>query len=87
MNKEKLQQLSDEELRKEFRTHNIRGIIISLALLAIFLVIYFIPLGIDSDLQYNLFIGLIILSAGFGLWYNISKRKYYKEFGRRDTHF
>lgn len=87
MNREELKQLSDGELRQAFRKHNIRGIIISLSLLAVFLVIYFIPLGIGADLQYNLFIGLIILSAGFGLWYNISKRKYYKEFGRRDAHF
>ncbi len=87
MNKEKLQQISDDELRQEFKKHNVRGIIISLSLLAIFLVIYFIPLGIDADLQYDLFIGLIVLSAVYGLWYNISKRKYFKEFRRRDTRF
>lgn len=87
MNKEKLQQLSDEELRREFKKHNVRGIVISLSLLAVFLVIYFIPLGIDADLQYDLFIVLIVLSAVYGLWYNISKRKYFKEIGRRNTHF
>jgi Kef-type K+ transport system membrane component KefB len=87
MNKDELSQLSDEELRREFRKHNIRGIIISLVLLAIFLVIYFLPLGIDADLQYNLFLGLIVISAVFGLWYNISKRKYYREFRDRNTGF
>jgi len=87
MNKEELQQLSDEELRQAFRKHNIRGIMISLSLLAIFLVIYFLPLGIGAELQYNLFIGLIILSAGYGLWYNLSKRKYFREFRDRGTRF
>lgn len=87
MNKSRLQQLSEEELRQEFRKHNIRGIIISLSLLAVFLIIYFIPLGIDPDLQYDLFIGLIVLSAGYGLWYNLSKRKYFKEFRRRNKSF
>ena len=87
MKKEEIQQLSDDELRQAFRKHNVRGIIISLSLLAIFLVIYFLPLGIGEALQYNLFIGLIVLSAVYGLWYNISKRKYYREFSRRDAHF
>lgn len=87
MNKNELQQLSDEELRQAFRKHNIRGIIISLSLLAVFLVIYFVPLGIGSELQYNIFIGLIILSAGYGLWYNLSKRKYFREFRNRGTRF
>ena len=85
MNNEELHQLSDEELRKAFQKHNIRGIIISLSLLAIFMFLYFFPLGIDGDLRYNLFIGLVVLSAIYGLWYNISKRKYYREFRKRDT--
>ncbi|MDF9797103.1 hypothetical protein OKW21_002366 [Catalinimonas alkaloidigena] len=87
MNKEQLEQLSDEELRASFRKHNINGIIISLALLGIFLLVYFIPLGISPELMYYLFLGLIVLSAGFGLWYNFSKRKYFKEFRERDIRF
>jgi len=87
MNKEELQQLNDDELRGAFRQHNIRGIIISLALLAIFLLLYFIPLGLNEQLEYNIFLILIVLSAAFGLWYNLSKRKYYREFRRRRIGF
>jgi preprotein translocase subunit SecD len=83
MNKEEIQQLSDEELSSAFRKHNIRGIIISLALLALFLLIYYVPLGIDAGIMNTVFIVLIVLSAGFGLWYNLSKRKYFREFRRR----
>lgn len=87
MNKEQLEKLSDEELRAAFRKHNINGIIISLGLLGIFLLAYFVPLGIDAQLMYYGFIVLVILSAVFGLWYNISKRKYYREFRRREIGF
>lgn len=87
MNKEQLERLSDEELRTAFRKHNINGIIVSLVLLTIFLLAYFVPLGIDPQLTYYGFIILVILSAIFGLWYNISKRKYYREFRRRQIGF
>lgn len=87
MDKEQLQQLSDTELRNAFRKHNINGIIISLALLGIFLIAYLLPLQIDPQLKYYGFLSLIVLSAGFGLWYNISKRKYYREFRRREIGF
>lgn len=83
MKKEQLERLSDEELRTAFRKHNINGIIISLTLLAIFLLAYFVPLGIAPQIIYYGFIILVVLSAVFGLWYNISKRKYYREFRRR----
>ncbi|MFP4091596.1 MAG: hypothetical protein ACLFUB_01230 [Cyclobacteriaceae bacterium] len=87
MKKTKLEQLSDEELRKEFRQHNIRGVFLSLLLLGIFLLLYLVPLGIDPALLNNIFIVLILFSAGFGLWYNLRKRKYFKEFRRRNTKF
>ena len=87
MQKQGLQNLSDDELRAKFRQHNIRGMVISISLLAIFLFLYFVPLDLDPDIKYNVFIVLIVASGAFGLWYNISKRKYFKEINRRGTHF
>lgn len=87
MNKEQLKELSDEELRSAFRKHNMQGIVISLSLLVIFMVIYLVPLGISPELMYYLFIGLIALSASFALWFNFSKRKYFREFRARKTHY
>ncbi len=87
MKKENLEQLSDDELRATFRKHNIRGVIISLTLLIIFLFFYLVPLGIRPGDLNIIFISLMIISLGFALWYNISKRKYFSEFKRRETSF
>ncbi|WKN30879.1 hypothetical protein PZB74_18150 [Porifericola rhodea] len=85
MKKEDLQHLSDEELRQAFRKHNINGIVISLSLMAVFFILYLVPLGIGEVVLYSLFTVLVAASAIFGLWYNFSKRKYYREFRNRQS--
>ncbi|MGB3851513.1 MAG: hypothetical protein WA958_16205 [Tunicatimonas sp.] len=74
--------LSDEALQTRFRQHSVRGMIISLSLLASFLILYFYA---DPSNPVVTTVSVIISAASVALaiWYHVEKRKYVKEFKRR----
>ncbi|MEM9676136.1 MAG: hypothetical protein AAF992_26330 [Bacteroidota bacterium] len=82
--KKKLMQLTDEELRLYFQKHSIRGMIISLLLLAGFLLLYFFA---DSSNTIALGATLVIAGASvlLAIWYHTRKRQIFNEFKRRNT--
>lgn len=83
-NKEKLMQLSDEELRQRFRQHSVRGMIVSLLLLVGFLLLYFF-----ADSSNAIIIGatavIAVASVLLAIWYHARKRQIFNEFKRRQT--
>lgn len=82
--KEKLQQLTDEELRQQFRQHSIRGMIVSLLLLAGFLLLYFFA---DSE-NTVIFVATVVIATAsvlLAIWYHARKRQIYNEFKRRSN--
>ena len=82
--KEKLQQLTDEELRQRFQQHSIRGMAVSLLLLAGFLLIYFFA---DSENTVVFVTTTIIatVSVLLAIWYHARKRQIHYVFRRRSN--
>lgn len=82
--KEKLMQLSDEELRQHFRRHSVRGMIVSLLLLVGFLLLYFFA---DSSNAIIIGATAVIAAASvlLAIWYHARKRQIFNEFKRRKT--
>lgn len=77
-----LPRLSDQELQARFRKHSVRGMIISLSLLASFLILYFYA-DPDNPVVTTLSVIISAASVGLAIWYHVEKRKYVKEFKRR----
>ena len=77
-----LTQLTDDELQASFRQHSLRGMIISLSLLASFLLLYFYA---DSEniVVTVVFVLISVASVVMAVWYHVQKRKFFKEFQRR----
>jgi len=82
--KKKLMQLTDEELRLYFRKHSIRGMIISLLLLAGFLLLYFFADSSDS-VVIGATVVIATASVLLAIWYHARKRQIFNEFKRRNT--
>jgi len=77
-------QLTDEELRQRFRQHSIRGMIVSLLLLAGFLLLYFFA---DSE-NTAIFVATVIIATAsilLAIWYHARKRQIHNEFRRRSS--
>lgn len=77
-----LTQYSDEELQSRFRQHSLRGMMVSLALLVSFLVLYFYADSTNTVVT-TVFAVISVASIGMAIWYHLEKRKYFKEFKRR----
>lgn len=84
MNNNSLARLTDEELRQAFRKHTIRGLVVSILLLVIFLIIYFTPLETQPAIFSTVIIAIAVISVALAIWYHIGRRRYYKEFRRRN---
>ncbi|WKN40949.1 hypothetical protein [Tunicatimonas pelagia] len=82
--KGKLQQLTDEELRQQFRQHSIRGMIVSLLLLVGFLLLYFFA---DSENTVIFVVTIVIATASIllAIWYHARKRQIFNELKRRSN--
>ena len=82
--KEKLMQLSDEELRQRFRQHSIRGMIVSLLLLVGFLLLYFFA-DSENTVIFIATVTIAVASVLLAIWYHARKRQIFNEFKRRET--
>jgi hypothetical protein len=74
--------LSDEVLQNRFRQHSVRGMFISLSLLASFLILYFYA-DPGNPVVTTLSVIISAASVALAIWYHVEKRKYVKEFKRR----
>ncbi len=84
MSSEPFSDLSDEALRQAFRKHTMTGLIASLTLLVVFVIIYFVPLNIPSETARIVTLIIAAASVIFAVWYHLGRRRYYKEFRRRN---
>ncbi len=79
-----LEQQSNEELRASFRQHTMRGLVISVSLLVVFCIFYFVPMDMQPEAFNFVIIAIAVVSVSLAIWYHLGRRKYYKEFKRRD---
>ncbi|MEQ9443660.1 MAG: hypothetical protein RIG62_31765 [Cyclobacteriaceae bacterium] len=84
--KQKITELTDEELRQQFRQHSIRGMIVSLLLLVGFLLIYFFTDG-GNAIIIGVTVVIATASVLLAIWYHARKRQFFNEFKRRQTRF
>lgn len=76
--------LSDESLRRAFRKHTIRGLIASLMLLVLFVLFYIFPVIHEPEVARIVMLFIAVVSVAFAVWYHLGRRRYYKEFRRRN---
>lgn len=84
MNNKSLANLTDEELRQAFRKHTLQGLVVSVLLLVIFLIIYFTPMETQPAMFNSIIITIAVISVALAIWYHLGRRRYYKEFRRRN---
>ncbi len=84
MNSNSLAQLTEEELRRSFHKHTFRGLYVSLALLALFFIIYLVPINVQPEIASAATILIALVSVVLAVWYHMGRRRYYKEFRRRN---
>lgn len=84
MNSNSLAKLTDEELRRSFHKHTFRGLYISLALLGLFFIIYLVPIDVRPAVASTAIIVIALVSVVLAVWYHLGRRRYYKEFRRRN---